>query len=80
MDETLGFMNQGESGVVRDIAGGVSLREKLTALGLVRGKVVHMVQNNGIGPVIVALGEGRLALGRGMAQRIFVDEIAFKEE
>ncbi|WP_084327238.1 FeoA domain-containing protein [Desulfofundulus thermocisternus] len=34
-----------------------------------------MVQNNGIGPVIVALGEGRLALGRGMVQRIFVDEI-----
>ncbi|MCL6561164.1 MULTISPECIES: FeoA family protein [Desulfofundulus] len=71
----LGFMAQGESGVVRDVAGGVALREKLTALGLVRGKVIRMVQNNGIGPVIVALGEGRLALGRGMVQRIFVDEI-----
>lgn len=71
----LGFMAPGESGVVRHVVGGVALREKLTALGIVRGKAIRMVRNDGVGPVIVAVGEGRLALGRGMVQRILVDEI-----
>jgi ferrous iron transport protein A len=70
----LSFLPIGQNGVVRDIIGGKGVWQRLTGMGLVRGITVRMVKNDGCGPLIVALGEGRLVLGRGIAQKVMVEE------
>lgn len=74
MLKPLGFLADGEEAVIKEIAGGIGIREKLRGMGMGKGRILRMVQNNACGPVIVALGEARLVLGRGMTQRVLVEE------
>ncbi len=50
--------------------------ERLLALGLAPGRRVRVLRNDGVGPVILAAGATRLALGRGLARgiRLWPDE------
>jgi nicotinate-nucleotide--dimethylbenzimidazole phosphoribosyltransferase len=57
------------------VAGGRSLRQRLTDMGVVRGTRVKVVKNDMGGPLIISIGEGRLAVGRGMALRIMVEVV-----
>lgn len=70
----LGFLQAGCSAVVKDFNGGKGLRQRLIELGLVLGTRVRVVKNDRGGPLIVSIGEGRLAIGRGVALRIMVEE------
>jgi len=70
----LGFLQAGCSAVVREFQGGKSLRQRLIELGLVHGTRVRVVKNDRGGPLIISVGEGRLAIGRGMALKIMVEE------
>ena len=54
------------------VKAGCELKGRLSALGLVPGVEVEMIQNLINGPVIIGLKGGRLMLGRGMAQKIVV--------
>jgi ferrous iron transport protein A len=56
-----------------DVRGGHRLRQRLGSLGLNQGTVVEVVQSLGHGPVIVAVEETRLALGRGASHKILVE-------
>lgn len=71
----LSFLPISQNGVVKDIIGGRGVWHRLTEMGLVRGATVRVVKNDGCGPLIVALGEGRLVLGQGIAQKVMVEEI-----
>ncbi|CEO90115.1 FeoA family protein [Syntrophaceticus schinkii] len=71
----LGFLQTGRDAVVSDLAGGRSLRQRLTDMGVVRGTRVKVVKNDMGGPLIISIGEGRLAVGRGMALRIMVEVV-----
>jgi len=53
------------------IDGGRQLRHRLTEMGLVPGVTVKIVQDQG-GPILVAVHNTRLAIGRGMAKKIQV--------
>ncbi len=53
------------------IDGGRQVRHRLTELGLVLGIELRIVQNHG-GPILVAVHNTRLAIGRGMADKIQV--------
>lgn len=53
------------------IIGGRKVRHRLTALGLVPGVEIEIVQNRG-GALLVAVHNTRLALGRTMASKIMV--------
>ena len=55
-----------------DINGGRGIRSKLYSMGLVPGVKLSVVGANG-GPIMIALNDTRLALGRGMAQKITVE-------
>jgi ferrous iron transport protein A len=57
--------------VERVLAAGQGMVRKLSAMGIVRG-VRLTVLNAQPGPLLVRVGEGRYAIGRGMAQRILV--------
>jgi len=54
------------------VAGGVGLRSRLLAMGLRAGARIRVVHNGGRGPFVVASGESRIVLGRGMARRVLV--------
>ncbi len=49
--------------------GGRMLRARLMAMGLNLGQVVSILQNNR-GLIIVSVNGGRVALGRGVSQKI----------
>jgi ferrous iron transport protein A len=58
-----------------DVRAGERLRRRLTGFGLVPGTVVEVVQSLGHGPVIVAVGNARLALGRGASHKVLVEPV-----
>ncbi|MGD9099027.1 MAG: FeoA family protein [Anaerolineae bacterium] len=62
----------GEPMTIVDVRAGRRLRHRLSCLGLVPGAVVEIVQSLGHGPVILAVGDTRLALGRGASHRVLV--------
>jgi len=56
---------------ITSYAGGRMLRSRLAALGLNVGREVDILQNNR-GLIIVGVNGGRVALGRGVSQKILV--------
>ncbi len=54
-----------------DIDAGHGARHRLTELGLIPGVELGVIQDEG-GPLLLAVHDSRLALGRGMAHKIMV--------
>ena len=61
----------GEEVQVAGVHGGRRLTGRLAAMGVVPGTVLSVISANG-GPVVVAQGESRLALGKGEAAQVRV--------
>ena len=57
---------------IEKILGGNNLRQRLSAMGLYEGNTVKVYSNGSNGPVIVAVANSKIAIGRGMAQKIIV--------
>lgn len=72
---TLDGANADRKWRVRAIAGGRAVQRLLAAMGIRIGKTVRLLRggNGHSGPVLIAVGESRMALGRGMAQKILVE-------
>ncbi|WP_297062362.1 ferrous iron transport protein A [Thermococcus sp.] len=68
-------LRPGERGIVVDLRGGPNFRSKLYAMGMAPGAIVRVLENYPRGPVIVEAGGTRLALGKGMATRVFVRKL-----
>jgi ferrous iron transport protein A len=64
----------GTQGVVRRIGGGKEFANRLAAMGLSVGSRIQVLQNREQGPVLVLVRETRIALGRGEAIKILVEE------
>ncbi|HLS53107.1 MAG TPA: ferrous iron transport protein A [Tissierellaceae bacterium] len=62
-----------EVGIIMEICGGCRARRRLYELGLNKGTKVRMVKND-IGPVILNLYGHKLALGKGLANKILVEK------
>ncbi len=62
----------GEKLLIKQITGGREARARLTSMGLRPGDPVEVISNDGVGRLILAAGATRLALGRGIAQKILV--------
>jgi ferrous iron transport protein A len=71
----LGFLQAGQDAVIKKFNHGRGFCRRLTEMGFVRGARVRVVKNDIGGPLIVTTGDGRLAIGRGMAMRILVEEV-----
>lgn len=56
-----------------DIVGGRGIRSKLYSMGLVPGVRLRVLSRSGAGPVVVGVRDFRLAIGRGMAEKILVE-------
>jgi Fe2+ transport system protein FeoA len=62
----------GERLHIMALANGRNARLKLISLGLHPGDKIEVISNDGRGGLIVGRDSTRLALGRGMAQKIMV--------
>lgn len=66
-------LEAGAQGVVRQLRGGRQLGARLAALGLTVGAEVVVFRNDGHGPIIVLVRDGRVALGSGEALKVWVE-------
>jgi len=74
MEILLSDMKPGESGVVKRIEGGYGLERRFASLGLRIGKPITKMTSGALrGPVVVKIDEARIAIGRGMARKVFVE-------
>jgi ferrous iron transport protein A len=55
------------------IHGGRQLTHRLVEMGLTPGVIIRVLQNSG-GPLLVAESDSRIAVGRGMAEKIDVSQ------
>ncbi len=61
---------------ITDIVGGWGVRQTLIQLGINVGDVVLVKRNSTFGgPVLISFNNSDVAIGRGMAQKIFVEII-----
>ena len=59
------------------IEGGCGFQHRLIGMGLNVGSVLTIMHGagGGVGPTLVAVGDTRLAIGHGMAERILVARV-----
>jgi len=69
LDQPLASVPPGQRVRITGHRGGRMLRARLLALGLNLGQEVEILQNNR-GLIIVGINGGRVALGRGISQKI----------
>jgi len=69
----LSMVDQGQEVTLAHIDGGRGMRSRLYSMGLVPGAAFTLLSRSGGGPVMVKVKDSRLAIGRGMAQKIIVE-------
>lgn len=70
----LAFLQIGQNAVIKEIIGGRCLKRRLKEMGLAKGMIIKILKNDH-GPLILALGNSRVALGFGMARKILVEKV-----
>ncbi|MCD6125959.1 MAG: ferrous iron transport protein A [Thaumarchaeota archaeon] len=68
----LAFLSEGQVGTVVEIRAGRGLTERLLAMGIVPGAKIRVLKSSGPGPILVEIGQTRIALGRGVAMKVMV--------
>ncbi|MGA1869379.1 MAG: FeoA family protein [bacterium] len=73
IEKSLIDMAKGSHGIITRIEGGHRLFERLKPLGVSIGQKIYKVESMIMkGPIIVKLGNSKVAIGRGMASKIIV--------
>lgn len=63
----------GEKVVLNNISYGLNLKKKLQDMGLTPGVKFSIISKTNSGPIIIEVRGSRLALGRGIAEKIDVE-------
>ena len=71
----IGYANQGEVFKIREIVGGRGISVRLSEIGVYPGSTVKIISNQGTGPIVIGIGDAKVALGRGMAMKIIGEPI-----
>ena len=71
---SLGEMAAGRRVYIRRLRGGRDFISRMTALGFTVDAEVQVIQNYGRGPLIALVRDVRVALGRGEALKVLVEE------
>jgi len=70
----LAHMGTGHHGKVVEVHGGNRMRARLEAMGIRPGVEITKISSQIMhGPVLVKVGNAQVAIGHGMARRVFVD-------
>ena len=70
-ERTLVDLQPCQEGKVNSISGGRNVNKRLYELGLNKGAKFKILKND-VGPIILSLSGNKLALGRGLANKISV--------
>ena len=70
----LSMIGPGQRVKLLEITAGRKLKHRLTELGLTPGTEMKVLQDDG-GPLLLAIQDSRLAVGRGMAHKILVQSL-----
>ena len=62
----------GTNVTIEKIYGGFGFKQRMAEMGLINGAIIKVVKNDSHGPVIVNVNNTRIALGRGMCDKITV--------
>lgn len=74
MIKSLNDMNPEESGIVCEIKGGQGLINRLNSLGIRTGKKITKISSMLLhGPVTIQIDRTKVAIGFGMAGKIFIE-------
>ncbi|HOP62003.1 MAG TPA: FeoA family protein [Spirochaetota bacterium] len=65
-------IESGMSVVIESFEGGGAFKEKLISMGILPGKAIEILSSRKNGPVVLKVNDTRLALGHGMAYKIYV--------
>lgn len=68
----LALTNPGEVVKIDHISGGHGIRRRLFYMGLVPGKEIEVIKTHRPGPIIVAIDQSRIALGKSVSKKIMV--------
>ncbi len=71
--KSLAEVEEGKKVKIMEILGGHGLVRRLLRIGLTVGIELFIVNNQG--PIIVKFGDSTIAIGRGMAKKILVEEV-----
>ncbi|MGD6808826.1 MAG: FeoA family protein [Candidatus Bathyarchaeia archaeon] len=74
MDIPLSILPFGTEAKITKIIGGCNLTKRLSEMGLTNGTKIKVVSDPCGGPVLIEVRDTRLALGRGVATKIYVEE------
>ena len=74
LEHSLAEIPAGQRVRITGYRGGRMLRARLLAMGLNLGREVEVIQNNR-GLIIVGVNGGRVALGRGISQKILAEPV-----
>ncbi|MCK8059798.1 MULTISPECIES: FeoA family protein [unclassified Fusibacter] len=69
----LSHTKKGQTVVLKEISWGKELKRKLNNLGLTDGVKLEIVKHSKLGPWIIEVRGARLALGRGIIDKIEVE-------
>lgn len=76
MDIQLLQLSTGKAALIKQIDGGYGLKRRLTSLGIMAGQTVRRVGSGPFnGPVVVEVNRARVAIGKGMAMQVVVEEL-----
>jgi Fe2+ transport system protein FeoA len=68
------MVGTGKRATIATIHAGRGLQGRLYAMGLTPGESIRVLSNGGRGPLTISVRDTRVALGYGMASKIFVEE------
>lgn len=72
VDKALVCLKPNDIGIVKEITSCGHACKRLYELGLNRGAKIKVIKND-IGPIILDLSGNKLALGRGLAQKVIIE-------
>jgi len=68
------YAKPGEQLQIKEIAGGAGAKMRLLTMGLRKGDKIEVITNNGHGQLAIAADLKRYVLGRGLAEKIMVEQ------
>jgi ferrous iron transport protein A len=75
MPTTLDHINENRKAQVIDIQGGQGIRQRLSQMGIHPGDTITILRYGALrGPILIEIHGSQVALGRGIASRITVEE------
>jgi len=76
MSIPLTMLEPGRTARIVGVSGGHGFVQRLASFAILPGREVRVLRFAPVGPLMISVGDaGRVALGRGMANRIMVDPL-----